>query len=340
MDAYLSQLLRDIASATSEFEHFSPPRSEDEFFELFLSDMSLFTLPSFPARTMGHYLGMNRIEFPDAKLLSEEQCRAVAEALKTAFSKFHVELDIPKDAPYKAQYLALCGALDKQVVITRLGTTHLETCPIPFWGYCPYGMEKCRCYLNWREEIIDLIKHPNEEGWNRKGEIALFKILRDIKECLHFLQTIETPFKESVLHVFDKLYKAWITFNAEGIAVWYNPDSYEIAIQPGRTLLEWTGQSPIVFPEYEGLHPKESYLLTCAMLLLVHESDVLPQAVILEPEACYAYLVKHLQCELCEGTWNGEATLLCIPDQAHIYHKITCDRNYWVMSREPVGKFF
>ena len=340
MDSYLNQLLRDIASAGSEFEHLPPPETTAEFLELFLKDMEMLTSPALPESTMGDYLGMDKIEFPDPELLTEAQCNAVVDALITAFGKFHVKLDMPEDAPPRSKYRALCRALDQPVATTRLGTTYIETCPIPFLGYCPYGMQKCRCYMNWRDSIIAFLKHPKSENLGSKHDLELFNILIEIPDCLKFLKTTTTPLRESVMEIYEKLHRAWIHLNAEGFTIWYNPEENDIPIHPGRTLLEWTGQSAAVFPEYHELHPKEARLLTCAMLLFVDEYHILPQAVLLEPEKCYEYMVKHISCELRQGTFESETTLICTPDQPHIYHKIPVDKKNWILWRTGIGKLF
>lgn len=339
MQNYLNQLLRDIADVGSTFERKPEPENLEDVMEYIKEDLSRIEITGF-SKTLGDYLDLEKIRFPDAEILSEAQCESLTEALQASYLNLGVGILMPPQAPPRTRYRATLKALDEHVITPSFGVYQVQTCSEPYQGYCPYGLKQCACASYWRRQLVALMFSTEEpEEWIRIG-YAMIMTQAIINSKLKYLDNNPTPNTETVMNIFSKLHGAWEALNEKGCTLWYNPDEEQIPSEQGRTLLEWTGYPVSIFPEFHQLQKEEALLLSAGMLRLVGDVSILPDALKLEHEKQYNTLVRHVSCELRLGEFDAEPALLCPPEEPHIYHTLTSEEKYWIHRKKALGKFF
>lgn len=339
MQNYLNQLLSDIADSGSTFERKPEPENLEELFDYIKNDLRRFVNTGL-SKTLGDHLDLEKIRFPDAEKLSEEQCETVVNALLETYVNHGVVILLPPEAPPKTKYRAALKALDEHVITPSFGVYQIQNCSEPYQGYCPYGLKRCACASYWRRRFVALMFSTEEpEEWMRIG-YSMVMTQAIINSKLRVLENNPTQNTKAVLDIFNRLDGAWVTLNEKGCALWYNPDEEQIPSEQGRTLLEWTGHPVSNFPEFHQLELGEAILLSAGMLRLVGDVSILPSALKLNHEEQYNTLVRHISCELRQGEFDSEPALLCPPEQPHIYHTLHSEEEFWIHQRKALGKFY
>lgn len=322
METYLQQLLQDIAAAAAATDPEEVPFDgpDPDTFEAHIWEVERY-LHDDPNTTLGQYLRLEQVQFPDEGQLTNEQCAALTEALEETFFTYGVMLEIPDGIPIRLRYRAAVEALDKAVFISNYGHVVIEYCHYDFDGYCPFGMERCPCYVQWEQEVREIKSGSDfwmEKSMNRLS-VTWYELLNRLAEAGAQFEATPTLNRQSVQTLCGQLDKTWLAQHRDDYSVWYKPKPEEVPNTPGRTLLGWAGFPDAVFPPFGQLHPMEAELLTLAMLRLLGKELILLSAMELEQPQQYEALTRHLSCELRKDETVDHFRFLCPPGQPHIY---------------------
>lgn len=270
-----------------------------------------------PDTTLGQYLRLEKVQFPDEGQLRDEQCAAIFEALEKAYFSYGVTLEIPDGIPMRVRYRTAVEALDKAVFVSRHGQTHIEYCGYDFDGYCPFGVEQCPCYVQWAGDVKDggVMSEPE---LNRL-DVEWYKLLLALSDARARFEATQTPNRQAVHALCGQLEETWLAQHRVDYTIWYSPDTEEVPDKPGRSLLAWAGCPDAVFPPFGQLHPLEAELLTLAMLRLLGKELIFLSALELDQPQQYEALARHLSCELRKDETVEYFRFLCPPGQPHIF---------------------
>lgn len=320
MENYINQLLEDIENAHASDRKVLPDNDPTpDSLEAMFDEMERF-ISEDPSETLSHHLGLKGVQFPDDKQLTEQQCAAIFEALTNAYQSYGVALEIPKGIPVRKRYQAVVAALDKAVYVSKHGMFHIDYCHYDFDGYCPFGEDKCPCFVNLENDAKHIDLPVDRANWDYEDyDTAWYQLLTDLANTRIKLEEELTPNRSAVKNLYACLDQTWIMKHRDEYAICYRPEPEDVPIYPGRTLAEWAECPPLVFPPFSQLHPLEVKLLTLAMLRLLGKEHVTLSAMALEQPSLYDALVQHFGCELRRHESDKYWELYCPPGQPTIY---------------------
>lgn len=317
MQSYIQHLLQDIAEATAESPYEVPYDGPDpNTFEAHIWEVERY-LHDDPDTTLGQHLGLDRVQFPDEKQLTEEQCAAVFKALEQAYFSYGVTLEIPEGIPLRICYRTAVDALERAVFVSRHGFVGIEYCHYDFDGYCPFGVERCPCYVQWEEDVKGggVMLEPE---LNRL-DTEWYQLLLALADAEARLESSQTPNREAVRTLCQQLEATWRITHRDDYSISYRPLPEEVPAKPGCTLLAWAGFPDAVFPAFGQLHPLEAEVLTLTMLRLLGKGYIFLSAKQLEQPEQYEALALHFSCELRKDETVAYPCFFCLPGQPHIY---------------------
>jgi hypothetical protein len=331
MQTYLQQLLQDIAAAAIHPDELPCDGPEPGTFEAHIFEVERY-LHDAPDTTLSQYTGLEKVQFPDEAQLSEEQCAAITKALKDTYFSYGVTLEIPDGIPVRVRYRTVVNALDEAVFVSRHGFYGIEYCHYDFDGYCPFGVERCPCYVKWEADV----KNGGamlEPDLNRL-DAQWYRLLLALADARARFEAAQTPNRPAVQALCQQLEGTWLTEHRDDYSIWYSPEPDEVPNSPGRTLLGWAGFPDAVFPPFEQLHPLEAELLTLYMLRLLRKEYIFLSANELDQPQQYEALARHLSCELRKDESVDYFRFLCPPGQPHVYglfkeEKRTIEEENW-----------
>jgi hypothetical protein len=319
MEKYIHHLLQDIAAATATNPYEVPyDGPEPDTFEAHIWEVERY-LHEDPDTTLGQYLGLERVQFPDEGQLTDEQCAAVFEALEKAYFSYGVTMEIPEGIPLRACYRTAVEALDKAVFVSRHGHVGIEYCDYDFDGYCPFGVEKCPCYVEWEAGVKNggLMLEPELD----RLDAEWYRLLHALADARTRFGAAQTPKREAVRTICQQLEETWLVMYRDDFSIWYRPPQEEVPDTPGRSLQGWAGCPEPVFPPFSQLHPLEAELLTLALLRLLGKEYIFLSVIKLEQPELYEALARHFSCELRKDEASKYFRLLCPPGQLHLYER-------------------
>ncbi len=316
MENYLHQLLQDIAAAAIPPDELPEDGPDPGTFEAHIYEVERYLYET-PDITLSQHTGLEKAQFPDEAQLTDEQCAAVANALEYTFFTYGVTLDIPDGIPIRARYRTVVEALDKAVFVSRHGQVHLEYCDYDFDGYCPFGVERCPCYVEWEADVKNggSMLEPKLD----RLDAEWYRLLHALADARVKFEAAQTPNRQAVQVLCLQLEETWLASHRDEYIIWYSPKPEEVPDTPGRTLLSWAGFPNAAFPPHEQLHPIEAELLTLYMLRLLGKEYIFLSANELEEPQLYEALARHFSCELRKDETVEHFRLLCPPGQPHIY---------------------
>lgn len=323
MKTYINQLLRDIESATAANPSDVPGANlEADTFEAHIWEVERF-LREEPQTTLSEYLGLNREQFPDGNLLTEQQCSDVFEALLNAYASYGVALDIPAGLPSRVGYRTTVEALDIAAFVSAHGMYHIEYCPYDFDGYCPFGVERCPCFITFEAEQGKETKCDDPIAQEiRYFDSTWYRLLTDLADARRRLEIEHTANRVAVKDICQVLDSIWITKHRDEYIIYYHPRPNDVPNTPGRTLAEWANCPPLVFPPFDQLHPLEAELLTLEMIRVLGKEHIALSAMALKQPKLYDALVKHLGCELQRDETVEHWKFVCPPGQPTLHELV------------------
>ncbi|MCE7057415.1 hypothetical protein LZF95_22225 [Algoriphagus sp. AGSA1] len=144
MQAYVNQLLEDIAEGHRPSDYFQESRekTEEEQLEESLEESEKFVrqeaMPGF-----SRYCGLMRESFPPKEMLSESQLKQVTTAFVAMMNSWNLEVAFPDDLPQQRRYDLLMDILVRPVMIFKHGFYCFDFCTGNPEG-CELG-EYCSC---------------------------------------------------------------------------------------------------------------------------------------------------------------------------------------------------
>jgi hypothetical protein len=320
MKTYINQLLRDIESAAAADPSEVPGFGlNPDSFEAYILEVERF-IHEDPVTTLGKYLGLERVQFPEDNQLTEQQCAAVFDALTNAYASYGVALEIPEGIPVRICYRTAVEALEKAVFVSGYGMYHIEYCHYDFDGYCPFGVERCPCFITFEREQGNESKCDNPIAQEiRYFDSTWYRLLTDLADARRRLEIEHTANRVAVRDICQILDLIWITVHRDDYIIYYHPKPSDVPGTPGRTLAEWANCPPLVFPPFDQLHPLEAELLTLAMIRVLGKEHVALSAMALKQPELYDALVRHLGCELQRDETVEHWKFVCPPGQPTLH---------------------
>lgn len=316
METYLQQLLQDIADAALHPDDLPFDGPEPGTFEAHIFEVERY-LHDDPDTTLSQHTGLEKVQSPDDALLTEEQCAAITKALEDTYFSYGITLEIPKGIPARARYRAAVKALDEAVFVSRHGQVCIEYCHYDFEGHCPFGVEKCPCYVEWETDVLN--RGGGYDPELSSLNVEWYRLLLAIEDARTRFEAAQTPNRQAVQTLCLQLEETWIAEHRDDWSVRYKPQPEELPDSPGRTLLGWAGFPDAVFPPFDQLHPIEAELLTLTMLRSLRKEYIFLSVNKLEQTQQYEALARHLSCELRKDEYLDYFQLLCPPGQPDIF---------------------
>lgn len=323
MENYINQLLEDIenAYATDQIGMQGNDPTPDSL-EAIFDEMERFVSED-PSETLSHHLGLTRVQFPDDTQLTEQQCAAIFKALTNAYQSYGVALGIPSGIPVRKRYQTAVAALEKAVYVSKHGMFHVDYCHYDFDGYCPFGEDKCPCFVNLENDAKHIDLPVDRAKWDYEDyDTAWYQLLTDLANTRNQLEEEFTPNRSAVKDLYACMDQIWIVKHRDDYAFCYRPEPEDVPVFPGRTLAEWAECQPIVFPPFNELHSLEAKLLTLAMLRLLGKNHFTLSVMVLEQPSLYDALVQHFGCELRRHESDKYWELYYPPGQPTIYELV------------------
>lgn len=270
MNKYLIQLHEDLAAA-----HRPEELSDDEFgvenpsIEASLEEAERFVSGEIPMKKFGDTCGIQKIQFPPAEKLTENQLLQLCDSIDELMWSWFVDITLPESLPITKRYQFLVEVFDTEVMLVENGHVGIELCEYEA-STCIFG-EHCMCVVD-EDELKELEEYEEEEELDEL--ISLFLIYLDDK----------------------------IALNSEKLPLTYREDAspiLESEKKTRQTLAEWLNISLESFPDTSKLKPSTVGKITNILLRIWDPTEdlvfIFNQ---LEPHLRLERLLEYFRCEI------------------------------------------
>jgi len=153
MQKYLTQLHGDLKAARrpDQFPTADDQVSEEEATTAMLEEAERFAAREIPTKKFGDTCGIQKVQFPPAEKLSEDQLEALCEAIKDLMWSWFVDITLPESLPIERRYHFLINVFDTEVMLVEDGHIGIELCDYDM-EHCVFG-EYCTCAVEEEEEV-------------------------------------------------------------------------------------------------------------------------------------------------------------------------------------------
>lgn len=169
MQRYVDYLLEDIDNAKENVPVFY--QNDDHEMLLLAPQEERATAPEKP---LGDWLQLDKIIFPPASKLTEQQLRSIMLALEDLLLAFNYIIYFPSGVNIQKKYEVLIGHFDEITPLLTYNFWQIDFCKNQEKG-CPFGLEACHCHI--AQKMIEDLLHSNE-----LGELDLGEFLEQIDE--------------------------------------------------------------------------------------------------------------------------------------------------------------
>lgn len=174
MKKYVSQLLQDIQDAhrSNRIEKGDVPRAEPSLEDYFSEVEAYLEFQFEDGPPFSDHCGLEKSIFPSAQSLTDIEKEAILDAMNKMLYSWHIDIDIPREAPLDMHYELTIEILDQPIFIAFDGNVTWDYCETDIPS-CPYG-EFCHC-IEWEKEYERDLKIA--ESWIDNIGKKLFRLM-------------------------------------------------------------------------------------------------------------------------------------------------------------------
>ncbi len=149
MHPYLPHLLNDITSAHRQ--EIPAEQKQPKTFEEEMEEIEKWVEGEEPAHTFGYYCGLDAINFPPPKQLTDAEMKLVITAFGQMMFSWNLDIDLPESLPLAIVYTMTIDTLNTKTEIANSGMMSFDFCT----GYAPGCVfkEYCPCLEIWNTPI-------------------------------------------------------------------------------------------------------------------------------------------------------------------------------------------
>ncbi len=161
MKKYVSQLLQDIQDAhrSNRKDKDEIPRAEPSLEDYFSEVEAYLEFQFEDGPPFSEHCGLEKNIFPSADSLSNIEKEAILDAMNKMLYSWHIDIDIPREAPLDMHYELTIEILDQPIFIAFDGNVTWDYCETDI-PTCAYG-EYCHC-IEWEKEYERDLKIADE----------------------------------------------------------------------------------------------------------------------------------------------------------------------------------
>jgi hypothetical protein len=126
MNNWVLHLLADIADAHCKDVHSDVQNKQS--IEDHLREVEAFIYGPDPKLTLSDYCGLQPVNFPPAKQLTENELRIICDAFLKMLFSWDLDINLPENFPWDRAYQLMVNTLDEKVMINHSGITTFDFC--------------------------------------------------------------------------------------------------------------------------------------------------------------------------------------------------------------------
>ncbi len=161
MEKYLTQLHEDLVAAHRPKEyidnHFDV---EETSIEATLAEAERFAAGEIPIKKFGDTCGLQKIQFPPAEKLTENQLLKLCDSIVELMWSWFVDIALPETLPLDRRYHFLVEVFDTEIMLVENGHIGIELCEYDV-KTCIFGSH-CMC-IEFENEVDEMEDGDDED---------------------------------------------------------------------------------------------------------------------------------------------------------------------------------
>ena len=159
MQRYIDQLTADLVMAKPAAATYNFSFSDREEGEEWMLDLEEIDLA--PRKSLSTWTGIQQVELPPARLLSDQQIDSLLQTLLDLLQAYNLIASFHTYVPQREQYHAIREHWDQQVPLLKHSVYYLDYCDQD-QQKCPLGSEYCQCAFL-EDYLTDSLDYDEED---------------------------------------------------------------------------------------------------------------------------------------------------------------------------------